>query len=252
MSTTEKKPTITKYPYTFAEVTLKNLGNATYYFLAAAKNPLGQEYNFKAIGGLHKQDTTAPSMGTPEHTPDWWVAKRVAGRDTYEDKEYNISFREAVQGSPDAIGEVNEYVYRGELILTFSEPIFELITSSDQNKTAVEITDDENDLEHYFGKRVSLSGGIKVYGVEIDGSTIKFKYKDATVGSRIVIFAKGFISDANSNVDSKNARLTLEFVVDYAPPAEDDDDDENNNNGPVFIEIVKPYFITTWSGTGGK
>lgn len=254
MTTTTLKPPVTKYPYTFKSESLKKyLGNATYYFLATAKNPLGQDYSFKAIGGLHKQDNTAPSMSTPQHTADWYVAARKAGTNpVYYDSHYNIPFSD--------VKEVNDYVYRGEVILTFSEPIWELTIDADQNRTAEQVTDtivDESKNISDFVKRISTIGGIKVYDVEIDGSTITFKYKDATVGSRIVIFGKGFISDANSNVNAQKARLTLEFAVDYQLQTDNEEKDDAGTDGGttpgidepfINVNIIKPYFIPTWSG----
>ena len=172
----------------------------TYYFIAAARNPLGQSYGFKAVGGVHLADNTAPKLldyGTYVHR---YAAELPEEGGTYR---YNVPLDWALQTAP------RSYAYKGTVTLQFSEKIYQLITKEDLS-TMLENINNGN-----FADKVRISGGdLRILNVDVSSGTITFEFEHVTVGATITIFKEGSISDAYSNVNGQGARLVLKFVVD--------------------------------------
>lgn len=174
----------------------------TYYFIAAARNQLGQTYGFKAIGGVHLADSTAPELIGDENKITYlhkFASEIPADGESYR---YNIALEEALRDEP------RNYAYKGTVTLHFSEKVYQLLRLEDLSTMLENITDDN------FADKVRLSGGdLAISDVDVSGSTITFDFEHATVGATITIFKDGSISDAYSNVNGQGARLVLEFVV---------------------------------------
>ena len=171
----------------------------TYYFIAAARNQLGQSYGFKAVGGVHLADSEAPKLLDDETYMHKFVSKIPGPGESYK---YDIPLDFALQDAP------RSYAYKGTVTLQFSEKIYQLIRKEDLS-TLLEGITDEN-----FADKVKVSGGdLKISNVDVSGGTISFDFENVTVGATITIFKDGSISDAYSNVNGQGARLVLKFVV---------------------------------------
>ncbi|MBR3704556.1 MAG: hypothetical protein IKM11_03600, partial [Oscillospiraceae bacterium] len=174
----------------------------TYYFIAAARNQLGQTYGFKAVGGVHLADSVAPDLldyGTYVHK----FASKIPGPG--EDYAYDIPLDFALQDAP------RSYAYKGTVTLQFSEKIYQLLRMEDLSTMLENITSDN------FAEKVRLSGGgLVIANVDVSSGTITFDFENVTVGATITIFKDGSISDAYSNVNGQGARLVLKFVVETA------------------------------------
>lgn len=174
----------------------------TYYFIAAARNQLGQTYGFKAVGGVHLADSVAPDLldyGTYVHK----FASKIPGPG--EDYAYDIPLDFALQDAP------RSYAYKGTVTLQFSEKIYQLLRMEDLSTMLENITSDN------FAEKVRLSGGgLGIANVDVSSGTITFDFENVTVGATITIFKDGSISDAYSNVNGQGARLVLKFVVETA------------------------------------
>ena len=190
----------------------------TYYFIAAARNQLGQSYGFKAVGGVHLADGTAPSLLDYTTYVNKFAAELPDDGGSYK---YNIPLDWALQTAP------RSYAYKGTVTLQFSERIYQLITQEDLS-TLLESISDEN-----FADKVRISGGdLEILNVDVAGGTITFDFRHVTVGATITIFKEGSISDAYSNVDGQGARLVLKFVVETTEG---------------FLEnLVEPKFVVSW------
>ena len=172
----------------------------TYYFIAAARNPLGQTYGFKAVGGVHLADGTAPELLDYSTYVHKFVSEIPSSGGSYK---YDIPLDWALQTAP------RTYAYKGTVTLQFSERIYQLITKDDLS-TMLESINNGN-----FADKVRVSGGdLRILDVDVSGGTITFAFEHVTVGATITIFKEGSISDAYSNVDGQGARLVLKFVVD--------------------------------------
>ncbi len=172
----------------------------TYYFIAAARNPLGQNYGFKAVGGVHLPDGTAPQLLDYNTYIHKFAANIPSAGGSYV---YDVPLDWALQTTPRA------YAYKGTVTLQFSEKIYQLITKDDLS-TMLESINDGN-----FADKVRISGGdLEILNVDVAGGTITFGFQHVTVGATITIFKEGSISDAYSNVNGQGARLVLKFVVD--------------------------------------
>lgn len=172
----------------------------TYYFIAAARNQLGQSYGFKAVGGVHLADSEAPTLldyDTYVHK----FASEIPGPDGKY--VYNVPLDWALQTSP------RTYAYKGTVTLQFSEKIYQLLRMEDLSTMLENITSGN------FSDKVKISGGdLAIKNVDVSGGTITFDFEHVTVGATITIFKEGSISDAYSNVNGQGARLVLKFVVD--------------------------------------
>ena len=172
----------------------------TYYFIAAARNPLGQSYGFKAVGGVHLADNTAPQLLDYNTYVHKYAAELPAEGGTYK---YNVPLDWALQTAP------RSYAYKGTVTLQFSEKIYQLLTQEDLS-TMLENINNGN-----FADKVRISGGdLRILNVDVSGGTITFEFEHVTVGATITIFKEGSISDAYSNINGQGARLVLKFVVD--------------------------------------
>lgn len=175
-----------------------------YYFIAAARNPLGQSYGFKAVSNVHLADTEAPQLLSDEEniTTLWRYASEVP--ENIEDYHYNISIDDPAEWvTPKA------YAYKGTVTLQFSEVIYQLAKNQeDLNTDPVKITDDN------FADLVKVVGGhLNIKNVDVSGQTITFDFEHAIVGSTITIFEDGSIADVYSNVNGQGARLVLRFEI---------------------------------------
>ncbi len=172
----------------------------TYYFIAAARNPLGQSYGFKAVGGVHLADSIAPELLEDDTYIHRFASYIPAPGEEYV---YDVPLDFALRDAP------RNYAYRGTVTLQFSERIYQLIRQEDLS-TILEAITSEN-----FAEKVRLAGGdLTITDVDVSSGTITFDFEHATVGATITIFKDGSISDAYSNVNGQGARLVLKFVVD--------------------------------------
>lgn len=171
----------------------------TYYFIAAARNQLGQSYGFKAVGGVHLADSEAPRLLDDDTYVHRFVSEIPGPGGEYV---YDIPLDFALQTSP------RTYAYKGTVTLQFSEKIYQLLRMEDLSTMLENITDEN------FAEKVKVSGGdLTIKNVDVSGGTITFDFEHATVGATITIFKDGSISDAYSNVNGQGARLVLKFVV---------------------------------------
>lgn len=172
----------------------------TYYFIAAARNPLGQSYGFKAVGGVHLADNTAPQLLDYNTYVHKFAAELPAEGEEYK---YNVPLDWALQTAP------RSYAYKGTVTLQFSEKIYQLITKDDLSTML------ENINSGNFADKVRVSGGdLRIVDADVSSGTITIEFEHVTVGATITIFKEGSISDAYSNVNGQGARLVLKFVVD--------------------------------------
>lgn len=198
------------------EITTKNMSpDTTYYIVVAAKNSLGQEYVYKAIGGLHLGDTTPPKLRKCTTNTDEYAAERKAMGATYTKDDYKVQLWKIAAEDLD----YRAYVYQGTVILDFSEAITRLYTDEAGNRLW-EPVDNNFDFDGYVEK----TGGVRIENVNVNGSTISFDFHDATIGSSITIFKDGSISDAYSNVSGQGSRIQLTFTVE--------------ENEDAFVDIV--------------
>ena len=173
----------------------------TYYFIAAARNQLGQSYGFKAVGGVHLADSSAPKLLQYQTTVYRFASKIPAPG---EDYNYNIPLDFALQDAP------RSYAYKGTVTLQFSEKIYQLLRMEDLS-TLLETITSAN-----FAEKIGISDGggdLTVKNVDVSSGTITFAFEHVTVNNTITIFKDGSISDAYSNVDGQGARLVLKFIV---------------------------------------
>lgn len=175
----------------------------TYYFIAAARNPLGQSYGFKAVGGVHLADIEPPQLenGT-EITSLWRYAAEVP--DEGGEYKYNISIDDPTQWvSP------KSYAYKGKVTLQFSETIYQLLKDQDNLDSKLVKVTSENFLNLIDAEFYDLN----ITNVKVSGQTITFNFEHALIGATITIFRDGSIADAYSNVNGQGARLVLKFVL---------------------------------------
>ena len=163
-----------------------------YYCIAVAKNVLGGEYAFKAVGNVHIPDTTPPTMTVP---------------------------------GADGIKDVNTGTYSGTLTLVFSEVVYWIPESRDTSQLHAAVEKDNvqedpvigSDGKIQPGKTSMLShmggnvGTLKPMPNASDGptNTFTFSYSGVGVGNTLTLFKDGFISDrwGNSTVN----RITLRY-----------------------------------------
>ena len=193
----------------------------TYYFIAAARNPLGQRYGFKAEGGVYVADGVAPELLSDEDditTLYWYVSEIPVPGGEYDYTKYT---QEHAQLSPKA------YAYKGTVTLQFSETIYQLLRMADLS------TRRENVTSNNFAEKVKYSNvDLKIFNIDVSGSTITFDFENAAAGTTITIFKDGSISDVYGNVSGQGARLVLKFVV--------------VTQKGVLEEIFDPHFEIDW------
>ena len=194
-----------------------------YYFVAVARNTLGTEYGFKAIGGLRMPDAEAPELESYSTTPHEFAAIVMPnGLGGYNKSIYT---------DPDVATNPKAYAYKGEIRIGFSEPIYQKVIDSLTGVPTV-TPPDENNFSH--------TGRVNVTDAYLEGTTLVIKFEDATEGNTITIFENGVISDAESNSKDEHKRLVLTFTsVTQA-----------GNVGGKPLYVVDPHFTVKWDDTG--
>ena len=200
----------------------KNLSPETvYYFVAVARNALGEEYAFKAIGSLRLPDVEAPQLESYNTSPHEFAAS------VYPNglSDYNKHIQsEEVQANPKA------YAYKGTIRISFSEPIYQKVTGSDGIPVVT-----PPDASSF-----SSTGRVTVTDAKLDGSTLVIYFEGATEGNTITIFGNGVISDKDSNSDDDHKRLVLTFTS-VSKMA--------GTVGGMEVFVADPHFEIKWDDT---
>lgn len=167
-----------------------------YYCIAVAKNVLGGEYAFKAVGNVHIPDTTPPTLTVP---------------------------------GADGIKDVNTGTYSGTLTLVFSEVVYWIPEGGDTSQIHAVVEKDNvqedpvigSDGKIQPGKTSMLShmggnvGTLKPMPNASDGptNTFTFSYSGVGVGNTLTLFKDGFISDRWGTSTDKVITLRYEEVT---------------------------------------
>ena len=156
-----------------------------YYCIAVAKNVLGGEYAFKAVGNVHIPDTTPPTLTVP---------------------------------GADGIKDVNTGTYSGTLTLVFSEVVYWVPEDRDTSKICAVVekngvseppkTEDGKLIPGKTSMLAHMGGNVGTLKTMSNASdtatnTFTFDYTGVRVGNTLTLFKDGFISDrwGNSTVN---------------------------------------------------
>ena len=184
-----------------------------YYFIAAARNVQGSEYNFKAIRNIQLPDREPPEYIAP---PTTTITRITDG-----------------QGLPVNIGdlgnatasELASYRYSGSVRIAFSDELYWL---NPETELLEKVTVDNlvSFLDYTPGTTVTASSV---------GSTITLIFENMMHNGTITFFSSGRISDGNSNATDKKLTLTFDATM------------RNGDTDPdVVIDLPMPGFRATW------
>ena len=166
-----------------------------YYCIAVAKNVLGGEYAFKAVGNVHIPDTTPPTLTVP---------------------------------GADGIRDVNTGTYSGTLTLVFSEVVYWIPGDRDTSQIHAVVEKDNVQEDPVIGSDGKIEPGktsmlahmggnvgtLKTMSNASDGATntFTFDYSGVRVGNTLTLFKDGFISDRWGNSTVNTITLRYEEV----------------------------------------
>ncbi len=183
-----------------------------YYFIAAARNVQGSEYNFKAIRNIQIPDREAPEYIT--------------------DITYTTNARDPYTGGSSVPGWQNKditdlvtYQFEGSVSITFSDELYWLDTATRE----LEKLTAENIIDY-----LQVSPGVEVTADSV-GSTITLTFRNVGHGATIVFFRSGSISDENSNATNKKLTLTFDATM-----------RSGDANPDAVVDIAQPGFRATW------
>ncbi len=202
--------------------------NVQYYFLAVARHPKGATDGFKAHGNIHLPDSVPPELLAD---PDG-VITVITG--VYETgSTTNVMATAPWQDNP------HLYTYSGTVTISFSEPIYQLLTVGGVPQLKGVIvnwdTSGTSDPSKHVNILSILGGSLSnriTPGIftNAPSTDITLAFNKIHHNESLRLFNAGFISDASSNTNGKTLVLTF----------------KTSSNMGFLGEVAQPAFEYTW------
>ncbi len=168
----------------------KMSGITQHYFVAAAQNVLGGPFSFKAVGEVHLQDKTPPSVKVNT------TIKTINGRDL---NLWNSKDLENVYTFPGL------YTYGGMVTLTFDEVPYQVFDKggNDIESVPLDVSTIESIITHT---------GI-ITSVTLQNEVITIGFENARMDDMMTFFTQGTIGDIHGAAHKEKLQLTFSTPV---------------------------------------